>query len=387
MASQLLVDRIVDSPRPQLSEFTVAPSDISSYVNYKIDIERRLEGYSQRGPKDDTVLVLRSFFKFQPQEGQNSLADDILTCQNDAELHDLASHLVEGLLYPLKASTRTPAVITPPPRLGVEDSVENLTSLITESAIREQPKLRRQCLQRDGNRCCITKAYNVGSGHEVNAPLEAAHIIPFSLACFSNDAEHYRLPKIWTNIYRYFPGVRSRLNFGVESINDTKNVMMLVAPLHAEFGSFHLALEPMEAPDTYKIKTFPKFASLYRGFLPADGIVKFTNHDPRYALPSPILLGLHAAIANILHATGRGEAAEKLLHEREEICVLAENGSTNVHGLLAVSGLAQPLALHPFIFSKPPPAPRPLSQHLPDSGSRAPSKTSRRSRPSKSNQD
>lgn len=170
----------------QLSEFTVAPSDIYSYVNYKVDIERRLEGYSQRGSKDDTVRVLRSFFKFQPQEGQNSLADDILACQNDA---DLASHLVEGLLYPLKASTRTPAVITP--SLGVEDSVENLASLITESAIREQPKLRRQCLQRDGNRCCITKAYNVESGHEVNAPLEAAHIIPFSLACFSNDAEHY----------------------------------------------------------------------------------------------------------------------------------------------------------------------------------------------------
>ena len=116
--------------------------------------------------------------------------------------------------------------------------------------------------------------------------------------------------------------------------------MMLVAPLHAEFGSFRLTLEPMEAPDTYKIKTFPKFASLYRGFLPADGIVKFTNHDSRYALPSPIPLGLHAAIANILHATGRGEAVEKLLREREEICVLAENGSTNVRGLLAVSGLA-----------------------------------------------
>ncbi|KAN0076343.1 hypothetical protein V8E54_006485 [Elaphomyces granulatus] len=299
------------------SEFTVTPSDISSYD-----------------------LVLQSFFKFQPQDGQNSLADDILTCENDAELYDLASNLVEGLLYPIKASIRTPAIITPSPRFGVEDSIENIATLITESTIREQPRLRRQCLKRDGNRCCITKIYNAGSGHVDTAPLEAAHIIPFSLARFSSDTEHHRLSAIWANIHRYFPAVRSRLNFRIENINDTQNVMMLMAPLKAEFGSFNLALEPMEAPDTYKIKLYPNFSGAYRIFLPADGIVKFTNHGSRHPLPSPILLGLHYAVANILYATGKGEAAEKLLRYKEEIGVLAENGSSNVRGLLAISGLA-----------------------------------------------
>ena len=311
------------------SKFTGGPSDI----------ERKLEGYQQRDSKDDTVLVLQSFFKFQPPDGQNLLVDDILACKNDVELHDLASNLVEGLLYPLKASTRTPAVITPSPRLGAEDSIENIASPITKSAIRAQPELRRQCLKRDGNRCCITKIYSVGLGHKDDARLEAAHIIPFALARFSSKPERHRLLTIWANIYRCFPDVHSRLNFRVENINDTQNVMMLIAPLHADFSSFNLALEPMEAPDTYKIKLFPNFSRAYRTFLPADGIVKFTNHGSTHPLPSPILLGLHYAVANILHATGRGGAAEKLLREKEEICVLAENGSSDVRGLLAISGL------------------------------------------------
>jgi hypothetical protein len=69
---------------------------ISLYVNNQIDIDRKLEGYQQQDSKDDTVLVLQSFFKFQPQDGKNSLADDVLECRNDSELHDLASNLVEG---------------------------------------------------------------------------------------------------------------------------------------------------------------------------------------------------------------------------------------------------------------------------------------------------
>jgi hypothetical protein len=55
--------------------------------------------------------------------------------------------------------------------------------------------------------------------------LEAAHIIPFSLAHFSSDTERHRLSATWVNIYRCFPDVRSRLNFCVENINDTQCIM------------------------------------------------------------------------------------------------------------------------------------------------------------------
>ena len=112
------------------------------------------------------------------------------------------------------------------------------------------------------------------------------------------------------------------LNFRLENINDEQSVMMLTAPLHAEFGSFNLTLDLMEAPHTwYKIKLYQNFSGAYRIFLPAGGIVKFTNHDSSHPLSNEILF------ANILRATGKGEAAEKLLRDKEEISVLAEIGS------------------------------------------------------------
>lgn len=47
--------------------------------------------------------------------------------------------------------------------------------------------------------------------------------------------------------------------------------------------------------------------------------MKFTNHDSSHPLSDEILF------ANILRATGKGEAAEKLLRDKEEISVLAED--------------------------------------------------------------
>ena len=79
-----------------------------------------------------------------------------------------------------------------------------------------------------------------------------SHIIPFSLARFSSDTEHHRLSVTWANIYRYFPNM---LNFRLENINDEQSVMMLTAPLHAEFGSFNLTLDLMEAPHTYDTRS------------------------------------------------------------------------------------------------------------------------------------
>jgi len=75
---------------------------------------------------------------------------------------------------------------------------------------------------------------------------------------------------------------------------------------------------------------------MYLSWFPKDGVVKLTSHDPSVPLPSPILLGAHAAIAKVLHATGLGEAIDKIMEEREDIRCLASDGTTDVEALLLI---------------------------------------------------
>jgi hypothetical protein len=117
--------------------------------------------------------------------------------------------------------------------------------------------------------------------------------------------------------------------------------MTLMAPLHAEFGEFRLALEATDTLNQYHIKVFRGFSSFYANFLPESRIVTFLQ----YPLPSPILLQVHAAIANVLNATGRGELIENFLRKYGDAGAastrsLAKDGSTDIAQLLSVSPLS-----------------------------------------------
>lgn len=142
--------------------------------------------------------------------------------------------------------------------------------------------------------------------------VEAAHIIPFSLGAWRNDGEQRRKAAIWVNLYRYFPGIRSRLNFFMENLNDPLSVMILETSIRMAFSEFKLALEETIEPNNCRIKTFPGFPELYSLFLPSDRTVTFSSHDSRFQLPHRDLLSLHAAVANILHASGRAEVIDKV---------------------------------------------------------------------------
>ena len=83
-------------------------------------------------------------------------------------------------------------------------------------------------------------------------------------------------------------------------------------------------------------------------FLPKDDVVKLTNHDPSVPLPSPTLLGVHAAIAKVLHASGLGEAIDRIMEERKDIDYLAPDGTTDVEALLLIQ-----FERHNFISSQP----------------------------------
>lgn len=133
------------------------------------------------------------------------------------------------------------------------------------------------------------------------APLQAVHIIPFAMSDFEGQDERYQMSLVWANVYRYFPNLRSRLNFTPQDVNREDNIMMMATPLHEEFGNFRFVLEGTNTPDRYHIKLFLSFSSAYEIILPSNRYVMITSHDGRYPLPNPTLLAVNATIGNILH--------------------------------------------------------------------------------------
>ncbi|OJJ42576.1 hypothetical protein ASPZODRAFT_137195 [Penicilliopsis zonata CBS 506.65] len=341
---------LVGSP----SQLTDATSDVTLFVEMPTDVRSRLEKYHPIDADDDTVEVLRQTFKHLPPDGRANLAEDIANCQSDSGVYQLGQHLITGLLTPLQVAGGKIPSITPSPRIGVEDSIENLASTIDESMKRKQEELRKQCRRRDGEMCVISGFYNAESLETVppgktTARLEAAHIVPFAIASFKDEPERQYITSVWNTLYRYFPSVRSRINFQYTNINSLANAMMLERGVHTEFGKFNLALEPTAVPNQYEILTFPLLPGFTRMALPTSSKVTLVAHDGRDELPSPILLQLHAAIAKILHATGRADATEKVLRDYDAIEVIARDGSTNLAALLSVSRLPSLEQRHPNV--------------------------------------
>ncbi|EAW18766.1 uncharacterized protein NFIA_087220 [Aspergillus fischeri NRRL 181] len=139
--------------------------------------------------------------------------------------------------------------------------------------------------------------------------------------------------KLLRETFRYLPS-------GGRDINSMVSVMTLSLPMHAQFRRFSLALE--QTTDTinqYRVKTYRGFATAHRAELPASGTISMTAHGGS-PLASPILLQVHCAIANILHATGEGAKIARVLGDSDATGGLASNGIANISQLLSVTKLA-----------------------------------------------
>jgi len=161
-------------------------------------------------------------------------------------------------------------------------------------------------------------------------PTQAVHIVPFSLGHFSEN-QRTSTATTWDAIYHMFPDIRNRINFGGNDINDTRNVMTMARILHADFGEFRFCFVATETPNCYKIKRYKVSLGL-AALLPE--YVEFTPHSGLHELPSPELLRLHAAVAQVLHASGLVRYIDVVHEDRDMIRCLAEDGSTPISRLL-----------------------------------------------------
>ncbi|KAJ6127415.1 hypothetical protein N7523_003027 [Penicillium sp. IBT 18751x] len=273
---------------------------------------------------DDTVHFLRSVFRFLPIQGQVQLAVDAEDCNDDDQLRQLAKHLDTAFLRPMVVTGGQTPTFTP----SVCPEVES------DSTTRELGELRRACLQRDNHQCVVTKIWDPmydGRPPDLHTgDLEAPHIIPFGLGNFRHD-ERLQHAQIWQCMYRYFPTIRDRFHHSNEDITRIDNAMMLVVALHLEFGRFSFILEETNVSDRYSVKTFPQFGNTYLEPCMHEDVI-LASHDSRYPVPSKFLLAGHAAVGNILHATGRAELIAKSIEHLEEggCPTIAKDGSTNI---------------------------------------------------------
>ena len=63
------------------------------------------------------------------------------------------------------------------------------------------------------------------------------------------------------------------------------------------------------------------------GAIASGDYVEFVNLVPEYPSISRKLLGIHAAVAEVLHVTGAGEAIDDIFAEWERIIYLSEDGA------------------------------------------------------------
>ncbi|KAG5295952.1 hypothetical protein I7I50_08889 [Histoplasma capsulatum G186AR] len=264
----------------------------------------------------------------------------------------MKSMLSQFCLTDISTSVRvrfTPT-ITPSPLPEAEyRTMEVAAHMIARSPRYSQSKLKHDCFKRDNYRCMITGVYDYrhapgnvpDSIIQKTGATDLVHILPFALGNYQTKIQEQQLARVWESLNTCFPGIRSHTNLSADTINDYSNLMTLEASLHTVFGNFEIALDPTSEENSYRMMIYRPIPTLLLEILPQpnennERIIKFEKHAD-YELPNRVLLGTHAAVAKILHATGMAETIEKILRDREELLFLAEDGSTDLKRLLLLA--------------------------------------------------
>ncbi|KAJ9219327.1 hypothetical protein DTO027B5_5721 [Paecilomyces variotii] len=195
-----------------------------------------------------------------PAGGRDSAARDILQCETDDTLYEMFENICTCLLAPLKTAGSNSASRTPIDKRE-ENSIEVIASTLGNPQQQEE-QFCEDLLRRDNYRCVITQDLHWQKWEEIGAPedldcdyIEAAHIIPFSLASWKAEpGSTYNISQVWEALYRYFPAVRHVIS--TKNINDRSNGLCLREDMHRAFSSFGIAFKPTNTPNVYSLKSY-----------------------------------------------------------------------------------------------------------------------------------
>ncbi|KAK0730878.1 hypothetical protein B0H67DRAFT_653351 [Lasiosphaeris hirsuta] len=251
-----------------------------------------------------------------------------------------------NFFLPLRASSNK----TPQPSPGHHAALQYILSQEEQQYMQDfvgTPErlsaLREACLPRDRHRCVVSRAFNKAEaitrfrdqGPAVDndgdplfgntyAHVEVAHIIPYGLTK-SGDGMLDEPKQSAIIILNMFDLGVVHLIEGTD-INRPYNGITLSLEMHKSFGQYDIFFDrvPDSPPHTYRISTFlpPGLEDL----LPITrNLFSHSTIDP----PSERLLGLHRAVAYILHLSGAGDYINKILRDMED-GVVRGDGSTEL---------------------------------------------------------
>ncbi|PKX98436.1 HNH endonuclease signature motif containing protein [Aspergillus novofumigatus IBT 16806] len=326
--------RVVSTLR-QLSESPEAGDAVS---DEKTAFEK-LAQYKPQDSKDETVRILESFIHNLPLESRKVIMK-FINISDDHNIFDLAYHLRTAVLIPMKAEGGKTPQVTPLPFSATDITREIVASEMTQSSSRnDQGRLKTACLQRDNYKCVVTKiwdpvavsTFNIQGAMTLRTQL--AHIIPFSMGHWENEWKEKEIAQCWETLYLLFPSIKDIIM--PTTVNTPANAMTMAVPVHQDFGSFQIAFTPTDKENTYRIKVYPGHQTFFGQYY-AKPITFTKNSASASELPSKDLLKMHAAIAEILQASGQGEKIDELLRKWDDIRCLASDGSTDLESLLSL---------------------------------------------------
>ncbi|GIC84798.1 HNH endonuclease signature motif containing protein [Aspergillus udagawae] len=160
---------------------------------------------------------------------------------------------------------------------------------------------------------------------------QLAHIIPFSMGHWDNERKAKEIAQCWETLYLLFPSIKDIIK--PTTVSTPANVMTMAMSIHQDFGSFQIAFRPTDTENTYRIKVYPRHQRFFDQYY--EKPITFTMHSAS-ELPSKVLLETHAAIAEILQASGQGEKIDELLRKWDDIRRPASDGSTDLESLLSL---------------------------------------------------
>ncbi|OAA53446.1 hypothetical protein SPI_09374 [Niveomyces insectorum RCEF 264] len=291
-------------------------------------------------------IYLRAFFRVLTL----SLDTDVAALRLDAlapPFAAFAEYLMDNFYLPLKASTRQtpqPSPITHSAVLRAQGGVATEGYIGTPARL---ASLRGTCLVRDRHRCVVTRAFSMSEfekrykSHGADAQdddgtlftqqtalrrdaVEVAHILPHSLMRASGNQELDKSREAALAVLNMFDYGVTHMIDGVD-IDRTANALTLTKTLHGEFGAFNIFFDAVPgARNTYAIRSFlspPTTADL--GLPVTRTLFDSRTIDP----PSPRLLAVHRAIAQILHLSAAGEYIDHVLRDMETNLVRADGSS------------------------------------------------------------
>ncbi|KAK9476547.1 hypothetical protein V1514DRAFT_321989 [Lipomyces japonicus] len=213
--------------------------------------------------------------------------------------------------------------------------------------------LRDLCLTRDDHRCVITHKLDINqikklrrqgtiTGNEEVEFLEVAHIIPHALLSYPDAATELAKRVAFQMLKMFNVDVVARLEG--PNIDTPRNAITLTSSLYPFFETFKIVFE--HVPDTKCTYRVDYMDPLCRGFVVLPVTVTFDNSPNRdIELPSRERLGIHRAIARILHLSAAGEYIDTFLEHMEDYTV-AKNGSSPLDKYVRLRLAMSPVTIH-----------------------------------------